>query len=534
MRPHTPASQQERLLPTGIRLITVTDPQGTITYCNDEFATISGFDRETLLGSPHNIVRHPDMPGAVFAQMWHYLKAGKPWMGIVKNRCQNGDFYWVDAYVTPIFADGRISGYESVRVKPQAEQVRRASQLYAQMNKGGAKDASALSPWRIASLCAWPLVAALLALAAYHYASPLAGVGCALAALPALQGWNNWRQTRLLQHVQSSLEGAFDDTLSARAYTDARGRQARLQMSLISERARLRTLLGRLTDFARQSMALAQRSARLTSESETSLQEQRKEADMTATAIHEMAASISEVATHVQQTADEASRIGTLAHNGSAEAGKTREVIERLANSVAGISASVEELAQDTQSIQQAADMIRAIAEQTNLLALNAAIEAARAGDQGRGFAVVADEVRALASKTRDSTAIIQQIIETLQERAANAVEIARTGTQEADDGVRQVITTQQALQEVGDAIELIHDMSQQMAVASEQQAHVAEDISRQITRIADASDVNAGLAEESAQAGEELEQTAHDMYALVERFSSQQARKTEPGGERS
>ncbi|EXF45072.1 aerotaxis receptor Aer [Pseudomonas sp. BAY1663] len=203
-------------------------------------------------------------------------------------------------------------------------------------------------------------------------------------------------------------------------------------------------------------------------------------------------------------------------------------MIERLAHSVAGISASVEELAQDTQTIQQAADMIRAIAEQTNLLALNAAIEAARAGEQGRGFAVVADEVRALASKTRDSTATIQGIIETLQARAANAVEIARSGTLEAEDGVRQVVSTQQALQHVGDAIELIHGMSQQMAAASEQQAHVAEDISRQITRIADASDVNAGLAEESAQAGSELDQTARAMHALVERFSGQQARQAE------
>lgn len=534
MRINAPVTQREHLLSEGVRLITATDSQGTITYCNHEFVAISGFDRDQLLGSPHNIVRHPDMPEAVFAQMWSYLKAGRPWMGIVKNRCRNGDFYWVDAYVTPIFVDGRISGYESVRVKPHAEQVRRATQLYAQIQAGRMKDASSHSMWHAAPLYLGSSAAALLTLAAYYYLSSLAGIGCALVALPVLLGWNAWRQRQQLRQIQGTLAGAYDDPLSARAYTNASGRPARLQMSLLSERARLRTLLGRLTDFADQNMTLAQRSAQLASQSETSLQSQRQEADLTATAIHEMAVSITEVASHIQHTANEASRINVLARSGSEEASRTREVIERLAHSVAGISASVEELAQDTQSIQQAADMIRAIAEQTNLLALNAAIEAARAGEQGRGFAVVADEVRALASKTRDSTATIQGIIETLQTRAANAVEIARTGTLEADDGVRQVVGTQQALQEVGDAIELIHDMSQQMAVASEQQARVAEDISQQITRIAGASDLNAKLTEESAQACGEVEQTAHAMHALVDRFSIQQTHLAERTGKKS
>ncbi|WP_438879551.1 PAS domain-containing protein, partial [Bacillus cereus group sp. Bce015] len=82
------------------KLITVTDTQGIILECNDAFVDISGFSKNELIGQPHNIVRHPDMPAEAFEVMWQYLKAGKPWMGLVKNRCKNGDFYWVDAYAT--------------------------------------------------------------------------------------------------------------------------------------------------------------------------------------------------------------------------------------------------------------------------------------------------------------------------------------------------------------------------------------------------------------------------------------------------
>ena len=100
MRINQPNSGRERSFPAEQHLISATDTRGVITYCNDEFAEISGFTREELVGSPHNLVRHTDMPPAVFGHMWDYLKSGRSWMGIVKNRCKNGDHYWVSAYVT--------------------------------------------------------------------------------------------------------------------------------------------------------------------------------------------------------------------------------------------------------------------------------------------------------------------------------------------------------------------------------------------------------------------------------------------------
>src|SRR5690606_40008001 len=95
-----------------------------------------GFSREELMRAPHNLVRHPDVPPAVFDHMWRTLKAGRPWMGIVKNRCKNGDHYWVNAYVVPILENGKTVGYESVRSKPSPEQVRRAEALYRRVNGG--------------------------------------------------------------------------------------------------------------------------------------------------------------------------------------------------------------------------------------------------------------------------------------------------------------------------------------------------------------------------------------------------------------
>lgn len=116
MRNNQPVTDREKPFVGKDKLISVTDKQGNIIECNDAFVEMSGFSRDELIGQPHNIVRHPDMPVAAFKVMWTHIKDGKPWMGVIKNRCKNGDFYWVDAYVTPMTQDNEIIGYESVRL----------------------------------------------------------------------------------------------------------------------------------------------------------------------------------------------------------------------------------------------------------------------------------------------------------------------------------------------------------------------------------------------------------------------------------
>ena len=520
MRINLPVTGVEQTFPEHQRLISATDTHSNITYCNAEFAAMSGFTQSELIGSTHNLVRHPDMPAAVFELMWRYLKAGHSWMGVVKNRCKNGNFYWVSAYVTPILENDRVVGYESVRVKPTREQVARAEVLYARMREGKAPASALTQATQLLSVLAPPLAAAGLSITSAYL---LPGWMAQSVTAVLFVGMGVWWHSRLkcqIDRVVSGVPDSFSDSVSAMVYSDTQGPVAQLQMILISEEARLKTALTRLLDLANQMAEAAADSSQLSSDTETALLQQRAETDMTAAAMTEMAASITEVAAHVQQTAVEANTANQLAEQGSQVAGTTRDAIQLLANTVSQINNAVGNLAGQTQAIMAAAQIIRAIADQTNLLALNAAIEAARAGEQGRGFAVVADEVRALAGKTRESTGQIQGIIEDLQAGANDAVQIASLGIEEAEQGVRQVLEAQNALQGIREAVERITEMSEQMAAASQEQTYVAEDVSRQINNVAQTVQNTAQNANAAVIRGAELERISSGLRALVARFN--------------
>ncbi len=134
MKINMPVTNQEIPMKKGALLVTRTDLKGVITYVNDEFVAISGFTRDELIGASHNIVRHPDMPEAAFEDLWLNLKALRPWNGIVKNRSKSGDYYWVDANAMPVFKNGKVHEYLSVRRAPSREKIEKAEQLYRQLN----------------------------------------------------------------------------------------------------------------------------------------------------------------------------------------------------------------------------------------------------------------------------------------------------------------------------------------------------------------------------------------------------------------
>ncbi len=147
-------SQKEAPFPAGAVLVSKTDTKGIITYANDAFVAISGYSREELLGKSHNIVRHPDMPPSAFKWLWDTLKEERPWRGMVKNRCKNGDHYWVRATVAPIVEGGKITGYVSVRKAPTRNQIDEAEALYKELNQSGAQIESKYERFRFKN---WPL-----------------------------------------------------------------------------------------------------------------------------------------------------------------------------------------------------------------------------------------------------------------------------------------------------------------------------------------------------------------------------------------
>ena len=243
---------------------------------------------------------------------------------------------------------------------------------------------------------------------------------------------------------------------------------------------------------------------------------QQSETDQVATAINEMSATVHHIAQYTAETRDQSKNADSLA-------GAGQNAVVRVGQSIAGLSAGVQQtaemiqrLATDSQKISNVVNEIHGIAEQTNLLALNAAIEAARAGEMGRGFAVVADEVRNLAKRVQTSTDEITTMIGTLQAGTRDAVDFMQESSFKADDCVQQAQEAGEALAAIAGAVGQMRDSNTQIAVAAEQQSQVAEEMTRAVVSIRDVTEQTVQQTVESASTSKHLAELATDLSKAI------------------
>ncbi|PBP43909.1 methyl-accepting chemotaxis protein [Pseudomonas syringae] len=250
-----------------------------------------------------------------------------------------------------------------------------------------------------------------------------------------------------------------------------------------------------------------------------SMNAQQAETEQVATAINEMTASVADVAQNTEGAALAADEANTASRNGLRIMHQAHSTIQALAEEVEVSAQKVQALALHSQSIGGVIQVISTIADQTNLLALNAAIEAARAGEQGRGFAVVADEVRTLASRTQASTEEIRGIIQQLQGATDAAVQQMQAGQQKAHACISAASDASGSLSSISQGVERIVEMNTQIASAAVQQHAVSEDINRNVMEIRNSSGTLMLGIDNNAATADELARVASDMRNVVARF---------------
>jgi len=514
MRSNLPVTQQEFAIPDGATLVSTTDLQSRITYCNPAFIAVSGFSREELLGQPHNLVRHPDMPSEAFRDMWATLKSGRPWSAVVKNRRKNGDHYWVVANATPIMEQGQPVGYLSVRTRPTREQVQAAEQLYARLRSESQRGRAtlALHHGRVVAtglrgrVARWlrPTLGRSLALAclvlglggwlaggAAAGLAPGARLATALPVLVAalLGAWLLRRQalqplSQALQFANTMAAGDLGARLALRGAAEFQELGGALNQLALNLRATVADVRHEVEGVQVASQQIASGNQDLSSRTEA----QASNLEQTAASMEQMNSTVAQSA----GTAQEAARLVQHA------AGVAREGH----NAMSQVIATMEDIRRGSARIGEIIQVIDGISFQTNILALNAAVEAARAGEQGRGFAVVAGEVRQLAQRTLDAAKEIKGLIE------ASAAQVQQ--------GNQLVHSTGQTVDEVVQAVEQVNALIGDITHASGEQSSGIAQINQAVGQLDAVTQQNAAMVEELAAAATSLQAQAGVMQQAV------------------
>jgi len=518
MRINLPVVATEYPFPRGATLVSTTDLKGRILYCNASFVTVSGYAREELLGQPHNLIRHPDMPEEAFRDMWATITSGQPWSAPVKNRRKDGSHYWVMANVTPLMDNGQPVGFMSVRSEPTREQVAAADTLYASMRQekatgrlvhafeGGVLHRRTwdgrLARWmrpglatRIVLACSMIAAATATAMAAFSTLS-LAAACAAVAGAAALGGAAG--RLVIARMIEGPLQRLIDIANRMAAGDLTQVIEAHGEGALASLRRALAQLNVNLRSIVRDARNEVERMHDATREIAEGNQNLSARTESQAASLQQTASSMEEITSTVRNSAHSAARAAELS-------GRARDVTSRGSQAMNDVAQTMQVIDGSSRRIGEIIGVIDSIAFQTNILALNAAVEAARAGEQGRGFAVVAAEVRALAQRTTGAAREVKQII------GESAVQV-ETGNRLTGEARQTMDGALSAVRDASDVIETIsHGAQEQLAGISQ--------INEAVTQMDGITQRNAALVEQIAASALDLQAQAAAVAEAVQVF---------------
>jgi len=527
MRLNQPVTEKNVPVEDNANILSTTNHKGQITHINDEFVRISGFSRDELIGQPHNIIRHPDMPRGAFEDMWQRLNAGESWLGAVKNRCKNGDHYWVRAYALPITgADGNLYELQSVRTRLDPLAQERAEKLYSKLGKDEPHKGPIERP-RLSRALPLPvrlilttLIVLVMATAAQLWATTTAQtVGIGAATTLALVG-AIWWLTAPLRRTVARARDILDDTVAETIFTGRTDDLGSLDLVITQKTAELDSVVKRMSDTIRNLTSGAQTTHDQSQQAHKAVQDQAEATDTIAAASEEMSATAQEVAQNANAMLERIQQAFEQVASGRELTENTRQSMSALSAELTSATEIIQELSGASEGVTAALTVIDEITEQTNLLALNASIEAARAGEAGRGFAVVADEVRSLALKTRDSTEKINKTLGTLQSTVDQATYSMKNCAEYAQATNRNAEQSEATLTDLAEHIETLTASCNNTAAATDQQHAAASEIAEKIGSINDSGMTAKNLVVEAQTATRHLQEEITEASGMIHRLS--------------